>query len=92
VKPPRRATVWWYDAHSSNWDWDEETLLRKHEPSLCGRQGWIVKVDKVGVSLAWEWSPTDGNIEVSPYRGRQFIPRGMVVRIDWWDDAPPPPT
>jgi len=90
MKLPRRATVWWHDAHHSSGDWDDAGGANSHKPALCGNTGWVVYSDRIGLSMAFELDP--GDMGAAPYRDRQFIPRGMVIRIDYWDDAPAAPT
>ena len=71
--PP--VAVFWHDAHESN----EETTRSEvvHEPETQVTIGFLIRSDKVGVSLACEYNSDDPRL----LRTTNFIPRGMVQRI-----------
>ena len=48
----------------------------KHKASIHETTGWLLYQDEEGVSLANEFCPED-----ETYRGRTFIPAGMLISI-----------
>lgn len=74
---PRFAQVRWLDAWADGVD-DvmPDKVHEKHRPIAMQTRGWILLDDEIGVSLFYERS------EDGAYRGRTFIPRGMIVSID----------
>ncbi len=83
----RRATVWWHDAHSGDGLKDAATVVKEHRPMLVARIGWVVQDDDAGISLGWEYNDPAQNPHVSVYdfRATMFIPRGMIVRVEYHD-------
>lgn len=78
---PRFATVVWLDAWADGVDdVSPDKVAEKHKPIEMTTRGWVLLDDDVGVSLFYERS-ADGS-----YRGRTFIPRGMIKDIS---DFPP---
>jgi hypothetical protein len=79
--------VYWIDAHSEDGDFGDETLEKKHRPMLVAGTGWVVKTNKVGITLAMDWAPRESNeglaVDTLPYRYRFFIPRRNIQRIEW---------
>jgi hypothetical protein len=79
---PRFVTVTWDDAWADGVD--DTTLDKvheKHKPIVMETRGWLALDDVAGVSLFYE--RTQDRVS---YRGRTFIPRGMVVSVE---DFPP---
>lgn len=74
---PRFVTVRWHDAWADGVDdVTHETVGDKHRPILMETRGWLMVDNEVGVSLFYERC-----LDPQTYRGRTFIPRGMVVAI-----------
>jgi hypothetical protein len=75
---PRFAQVVWLDAWSDGVD--DVTLDKvheKHHPLEMQTRGWILLDDEIGISLFYERQG-----DMSSYRGRTFIPRGMIKSVD----------
>jgi hypothetical protein len=73
---PFVAVEWedaWGDSHS---EVTIEQVAELHKPKLMITEGRLLASDETGVSLFNERSPEDGT-----YRGRTFIPRGMIVSV-----------
>jgi hypothetical protein len=52
---------------------------KDHQPTVMRTAGWLLKADKVGVSIACErYDEGDGK---EAFRGHTFIPAGMVVSV-----------
>lgn len=84
---PRRATVWWIDAHGdAESEMSAEDIDKRHRPALQATTGWVIRSDKIGVTLVMVLSDflSDGYILSSPYRYREFIPRQFIKRVQWW--------
>lgn len=68
--------VEWWDAWADHGDADPNETLH---PMLCNTVGFLVKRDRLGVTLAQDGGPNhDGKWE---YRGRFFVPIKMVKRV-----------
>lgn len=75
--PPTLVQVEWHDA----WvDGTEPVTLSDvglaHKPKTIVTLGWLLKQDETGVSLANEHYADE-----QVYRGRTFIPSGMLVAV-----------
>lgn len=82
MKEPRFVTVEWDDAWADGVD--DTTLDKvheKHRPIVMETRGWLLLDDDAGVSLFYERVK-----DHTSYRGRTFIPRGMIVSVN---DFPP---
>jgi hypothetical protein len=66
------AVVTWLDACTHN-DGDGPP---RHEPMRQVTAGWLLKRDRKGVSIAFEYNDSDNT-----YRDEQFIPAGMVESV-----------
>ena len=53
----------------------ERDVGDSHKPEVIRTLGWLLKEDEAGISLACEYC-ADGS-----YRGRSFIPKGMVSKV-----------
>lgn len=74
----RFVTVTWLDAWAEGVDdATVDNVHEKHKPVEMETRGWLLKDDDVGVSIFYErcLSPLS-------YRGRTFIPRGMIVKVE----------
>ena len=79
---PRFVVCKWWDAWCDGVDdVTIEKVWEKHKPLEMETRGWILLDDEIGVSLFYERSG-----DQSSYRGRTFIPRGMIKSIE---DFPP---
>ena len=68
--------VEWHDAHSaSGWLGGRAATLANHDPSVCFSVGWLIKQDKVGISLVCSVADDDDMGE------HTFIDAGMVRKI-----------
>lgn len=77
-KEPRFAIVRWLDAWSDGVDdTSAEKAFESHKPVEMETRGWILMDDEVGVSMFYE-----RHSDKSAYRGRTFIPRGMIKSIE----------
>lgn len=56
-----------------------------HKPEMIWSKGWLLYQDDEGISIASEYC-ADGS-----YRGRSFIPNGMIIIIDHVDLTKPKP-
>lgn len=82
VAEPRFVTVEWDDAWADGVDdTTVDKVHDKHHPIVLETRGWLLADDETGVSLFSERVK-----DQSSYRGRTFIPRGMVVSVS---DFPP---
>lgn len=78
----RFVTVTWLDAWADGVDdVTPENVHEKHKPIEMETRGWMLRDDPEGVSVFYERVCGTNN-----YRGRTFIPRGMVKSIE---DFPP---
>lgn len=82
MSEPRFVIVKWLDAWADGVD---DTALdkvhEKHKPLEMETRGWLGLQDEVGVSLFYE-----RQADHSSYRGRTFIPHGMIISVQ---DFPP---
>lgn len=76
ITTPQIVILTWSDA------WGDTTgvvslkdVLDNHRPETIHTIGWLLRDDEVGVSLANE------KCSDATYRGRTFVPRGMVVSL-----------
>ena len=75
-------TVTWDDAWADGVDDTSlDKVYEKHKPVPLETRGWLGLDNEAGVSLFPERQK-----DQSSYRGRTFIPRGMIVSIE---DFPP---
>jgi len=69
----------WLDAWTDGVDDTTlEKVKEKHRPIEMETRGWLLVDDDVGISLFYERSLESPQ----SYRGRTFIPRGMIKSID----------
>lgn len=66
--------VHWKDAWTNELGVTVEDVGASHKSMDVHTLGWLLKDDEIGVSLANEYFDDQ-------YRGRTFIPRGMVVSV-----------
>ena len=79
---PRFVACRWLDAWCDGVDdVSIEKVAEKHKPLEMETRGWLLLDDDIGVSLFYERSGDQAS-----YRGRTFIPRGMVKSVT---DFPP---
>ena len=79
VSSPTFVIVSWLDAYGDATE--EATLANAHQQHKAVRMetaGWLLREDEHGVSIFNERC-IDGNEVV--YRGKTFIPKGMVVAV-----------
>ena len=71
------CVVFWDDAieHSDN-----STAEPYHQPARQVTCGWLLKNDKEGISLAFEYAENEQGV-----RGEVFIPSGMITRLELID-------
>ena len=82
MREPRFISCRWTDAWGDPaGDATFENVRDKHKPAQMQTVGWLLWEDEIGVSIFNERDTEDGS-----YRGRTFIPKGMVQTID---DYPP---
>lgn len=72
-KPGDLVIVTWLDAVQHA---DGEVAPR-HKPHTMRTCGWLLRRDRMGVSLACEMCPTDDT-----WRNENFIPAGMVKGVE----------
>lgn len=78
---PEIVKVCWRDAWVSGTEpINLEEVHLKHRPMLMTTLGWLLMEDEDGVSVANEQYVDDDGLET--YRGRTFIPRGMVISVE----------
>ena len=68
------ALVVWNDAWTDESATTLDTVAAKHRPEPINTLGWILRDDDVGITIANEYYD-------NTYRGRTFIPRGMVLTV-----------
>ncbi len=76
---PYPALIEWHDAHgdATQQVWNLESA--EHLPLVIKTLGWVTQNDKVGVTAFTERiDNADGTFS---WRGRGFIPRGMIVKV-----------
>ncbi len=77
MKEPRFVTVKWEDAWADGVDDTSiEKAAEKHRPIVMETRGWLIVDNETGVSVFYERT----HDQIS-YRGRTFIPRGMIVSV-----------
>lgn len=90
MRQPKRVTVWYGDAHHNQNHFDFKEATTCHKPILKGATGWLVISNRTGVTIATEWNLARENGDMGSlweYVDGQFIPRGMIQRIDWLKPA-----
>ena len=78
AKPILSEVTWddaWVDGDSPV---DPLEVRISHKPQVIKTIGYILLQDEVGISIANEHYDTEG---VTFYRGRTFIPAGMVKKV-----------
>lgn len=76
--------VEWDDAHTGEEAIDRDTVTSYHKPTIISTLGWVLIDDEVGITLVNEYYD-------SSYRGRTFIPRGMVRSVTPYKLSKPRP-
>lgn len=72
------VTVTWLDAWAEGVDdTTPELAHQRHKPLEMETRGWLLVDDDVGVSLFYERC-----LEPLAYRGRTFIPRAMIKKVE----------
>ena len=75
---PRFVEIQWIDAWADGVDdVTFETVADKHQPLVMHTRGWLLLDNDTGVSLFYERC-----LNPLSYRGRTFIPRGMIRSIE----------
>lgn len=75
---PRYVECQWLDAWADPVDdVSIEKAAEKHKPLQMETRGWLLVDNEVGVSLFVERTA-----DRESYRGRTFIPRGMVISVE----------
>lgn len=69
------AIVTWNDAHETSEDFKDASSV-DHSPAVQHTSGFIVKNDRVGITLA-----TEIDDQGTGGRTTNFIPRGMIVKV-----------
>jgi hypothetical protein len=69
--------VEWTDAYGENTEQWYEGGQVDHEPLIVRTVGYLMRDDEIGITLWTDMTKPDG----SSYRGRTFIPRGMVKAV-----------
>jgi hypothetical protein len=67
--------VEWLDANTDNDPVTEDTVSSVHKPYTIHTLGWVLQQDEVGITLCNEYY-------LDSFRGRTFIPAGMVVSVN----------
>ena len=76
----RFVAVVWLDAwKSSTDDVTLKTIDETHKPARMETRGWLLKQDDSGVQIANERCLDE---EDQSYRGRTYIPAGMLVSVE----------
>lgn len=76
---PFPALILWNDAHGDATQQVYDLKDLAHAPLVMHTLGWVVKDDATGVTMFTERvDPGDGTVS---WRGRGFIPRGMVLEV-----------
>lgn len=68
--------VEWNDAWTNEMGVTVEDVRASHKPMVVHTIGWLLLDDEIGVSLANE------HFDDGSYRGRTFILRSMVVKVE----------
>lgn len=74
---PPFVRVFWKDAHSDQTQYAEGEI--PHSAILIESRGWLLRQDETGVTIFSERLDDAGRIT---WRGRSFIPAGMIDRIE----------
>lgn len=78
---PELVRLIWLDAWvDGNEPINLDEAHTKHRPLQITTLGWLIYEDDTGVSVANEHYVDDNGWDV--YRGRTFVPRGMVVSCE----------
>ena len=78
MSEPRYVNLRWLDAWSDPVDdVSIEKAKEKHKPLEMETRGWLLVDDETGVSIFCERTA-----DQESYRGRTFVPRGMVKSIE----------
>lgn len=83
--------VAWNDANTDNDPVTIESVRAVHKPMVVHTLGWLLYEDEDGLTVVNEWY-------FDSYRGRTFIPRGMLISVTPYKlsrprtKKPPPPT
>ena len=88
---PKRATVWWIDAHHGGEQYATlEELANEHKPMLRSDTAWLILDDAVGVTIALSRLVKDGGdtylkrpAGTSDVVDVMFIPRAMIERVEY---------
>jgi len=73
-------TCSWLDAWADDENFQTaHGVALTHGPMVVQTIGWLLKEDEVGISIANEKSVQDDGEVI--YRGRTFIPKGMITSI-----------
>lgn len=64
----------WLDANTGNEPVDADNVGSLHKPWVIHSLGWVLQDDEIGITIVTEYYD-------STYRGRTFIPRGMVQSL-----------
>lgn len=76
----RLVIVTWHDAWADHDNFaSAHGMAQTHEPMVVNTLGYVIVDDEEGLSIANEQSTEDGK---TIYRGRTFIPRAMVQRVE----------
>jgi hypothetical protein len=66
--------VVWDDANTGEDSIDKDTVAGYHRPTVVHTLGWVMRDDDIGITLVNEFYEES-------YRGRTFIPRGMIKSV-----------
>ena len=79
MKPPAPpfVRVFWRDAHSDQTEYTLEEI--PHAAILIESRGWLLRQDDSGVTIFSERLDDAGRVT---WRGRSFIPAGMIDRVE----------
>lgn len=81
------VSVIWLDAwKSATDDVTLKTVEETHKPASMETRGWLLKQDEAGVSIANERCLDEDD---NAYRGRSFIPAGMIKSVTILNFAKP---
>jgi len=75
---PQIVMVTWNDAWSSQAGHDREKVETDHRPVVIQSVGFLVKSNRVGITLAGCYDLKDGE---PSYDRVLFVPRGMVASV-----------
>jgi hypothetical protein len=74
--------VEWLDANTDNEPVTEDNVSSVHRPYVIHTLGWVLQHDDIGITLCNEFY-------LDSYRGRTFIPAGMIVHVTPYNLARP---